>query len=326
MIQTSTDPAGPPDPRVRPRDRRLVSARRRARRLPVPQCAARGARRRPDHPLFKPRTRPRHQRRPVRRAHAAGLRGVRADRRRGRPGRERRSSRAPRAARPDQGRARRCPHPPDHDRARRRARRPAVAPVGGAGRPARARARRRGRDLARRGDRRPAPSRAGARDRSPAAGGDRVGRRLVPRRRRAQTGARSRRGGGRDLGRGGAGQRRRLSVPETGEELADLARHLNELLARIEAALEHERAFLDDASHDLRTPISIVRSELELARMQTEAGSELARGARFLAGRSRPARPAGGEPARPGALALRRAAPAPAGRARRAVTPARPRP
>lgn len=73
------------------------------------------------------------------------------------------------------------------------------------------------------------------------------------------------------------GHRRRLSVPETGEELADLARHLNELLARIEAALEHERAFLDDASHDLRTPISIVRSELELARMQTEAGSELAR-------------------------------------------------
>jgi len=73
------------------------------------------------------------------------------------------------------------------------------------------------------------------------------------------------------------GQRRRLSVPETGEELADLARHLNELLARIEAALERERSFLDDASHDLRTPISIVRSELELARMHTEAGSELAR-------------------------------------------------
>jgi two-component system, OmpR family, sensor kinase len=73
------------------------------------------------------------------------------------------------------------------------------------------------------------------------------------------------------------GHRQRLSVPETGEELADLARHLNELIARIEAALEHERAFLDEASHDLRTPISIVRSELELARMQTEPGSELAR-------------------------------------------------
>jgi signal transduction histidine kinase len=72
------------------------------------------------------------------------------------------------------------------------------------------------------------------------------------------------------------GPQRRLSVPQTGEELADLARHLNELIARIEAAVEHERAFLDDASHDLRTPISIVRSELELARMQTADGTELA--------------------------------------------------
>jgi two-component system, OmpR family, sensor kinase len=73
------------------------------------------------------------------------------------------------------------------------------------------------------------------------------------------------------------GRRRRLSVPQSGEELAELARHLNELIARIEAALEHERAFLDDASHDLRTPISITRSELELARMQAEDGSDVAR-------------------------------------------------
>jgi signal transduction histidine kinase len=49
-------------------------------------------------------------------------------------------------------------------------------------------------------------------------------------------------------------------------ELADLARHLNDMLDRIEAALEHERAFVDDASHELRTPIAIVRGELELAR------------------------------------------------------------
>lgn len=73
------------------------------------------------------------------------------------------------------------------------------------------------------------------------------------------------------------GRRRRLSVPQSGEELAELARHLNELIARIEAALEHERAFLDDASHELRTPISITRSELELARMEAEDGSDVAR-------------------------------------------------
>ncbi len=53
---------------------------------------------------------------------------------------------------------------------------------------------------------------------------------------------------------------RRLSVPENaGEELAELARRLNHLLERIETALEHERMFLDDASHELRTPISIAR-------------------------------------------------------------------
>ena len=68
---------------------------------------------------------------------------------------------------------------------------------------------------------------------------------------------------------------RRLTVPENaGEELAELARRLNHLLERIEAALEHERMFLDDASHELRTPISIARGELELARLQTDASRD----------------------------------------------------
>jgi sensor histidine kinase regulating citrate/malate metabolism len=49
---------------------------------------------------------------------------------------------------------------------------------------------------------------------------------------------------------------RRLTVPEdAGEELAELARRLNHLLERIEDALEHERVFLDDASHELRRPM-----------------------------------------------------------------------
>jgi two-component system OmpR family sensor kinase len=68
---------------------------------------------------------------------------------------------------------------------------------------------------------------------------------------------------------------RRLSVPEdAGEELAQLARRLNHLLERIEDALEHERVFLDDASHELRTPISIARGELELARLQADVQTD----------------------------------------------------
>jgi signal transduction histidine kinase len=70
---------------------------------------------------------------------------------------------------------------------------------------------------------------------------------------------------------------RRLSVPENaGDELAELARRLNQLLERIELALEHERVFLDDASHELRTPISIARGELELARLQVDDATDTA--------------------------------------------------
>ena len=67
------------------------------------------------------------------------------------------------AAGADQERARQCAHPPDHDRAGFRPRRPAVAPAGGPGRPARARSGRRGRHIARRGDQGAAPARARAR-------------------------------------------------------------------------------------------------------------------------------------------------------------------
>lgn len=71
--------------------------------------------------------------------------------------------------------------------------------------------------------------------------------------------------------------RRHLTVPDgAGEELVELATTLNHMLERIEHAFEHERVFLDDASHELRTPIAIARGELELARMQAADGSETA--------------------------------------------------
>jgi two-component system OmpR family sensor kinase len=65
-------------------------------------------------------------------------------------------------------------------------------------------------------------------------------------------------------------------TPQGGSEIAELASELNAMLLRIEQALAHERAFLDDASHELRTPIAIVRGEVELARMSVESGSETA--------------------------------------------------
>jgi two-component system OmpR family sensor kinase len=57
----------------------------------------------------------------------------------------------------------------------------------------------------------------------------------------------------------------RLEIAGGGAELRMLASRLNFMLDRIEDAAARERSFLDDASHELRTPISIVRGELELA-------------------------------------------------------------
>jgi two-component system, OmpR family, sensor kinase len=67
----------------------------------------------------------------------------------------------------------------------------------------------------------------------------------------------------------------RLPVPETGDELERLGATLNEMLDRLEGALERERGFVADAGHELRTPLSVLRTELELALRQAGSVEEL---------------------------------------------------
>jgi signal transduction histidine kinase len=54
-------------------------------------------------------------------------------------------------------------------------------------------------------------------------------------------------------------------IPVTGhDEIAELARTFNAMLDRLQASFAGQRAFVSDASHELRTPITIVRGHLEL--------------------------------------------------------------
>jgi heavy metal sensor kinase len=57
----------------------------------------------------------------------------------------------------------------------------------------------------------------------------------------------------------------RLKQLHTGDELERLSDTLNEMLDRLEAAFRRVTEFTADASHELRTPISLIRTEAELA-------------------------------------------------------------
>jgi signal transduction histidine kinase len=67
----------------------------------------------------------------------------------------------------------------------------------------------------------------------------------------------------------------RLPVPRTRDELERLGETLNEMLARLEAAIERERDFVAEAGHELRTPLALLRAELDFALHHAESEAEL---------------------------------------------------
>ncbi len=66
----------------------------------------------------------------------------------------------------------------------------------------------------------------------------------------------------------------RLQKLETGDELQRLSDTLNEMLDRIEKAFLRVTRFTADASHELRTPVSLIRTEAELALRRSRGEAE----------------------------------------------------
>ena len=69
----------------------------------------------------------------------------------------------------------------------------------------------------------------------------------------------------------------RLPQPPYNYELNQLARTFNQLLDRLEAAFQRERRFTTDVSHDLRTPLALVKSSIGVALNRPRSADELQR-------------------------------------------------
>ena len=64
---------------------------------------------------------------------------------------------------------------------------------------------------------------------------------------------------------------RRIDLPGPPDELKNLADTFDEMLGRLESAFEHQRQFIHEASHELRNPIAVIRTNVEVALADPDA-------------------------------------------------------
>lgn len=81
----------------------------------------------------------------------------------------------------------------------------------------------------------------------------------------------------------GAELHRRVPVPSRDDEIAGLARTMNGMLDRVEDVYQRQRGFVADASHELRGPLTRIRTDLELSIAHPETDRPTATFQRLLA-------------------------------------------
>ena len=73
----------------------------------------------------------------------------------------------------------------------------------------------------------------------------------------------------------------RIAVPSSGDELQALAEILNGMFERIEEAFRHMTQFTANASHELRTPIALMRTTAEVALLRVNGNADTYREALY---------------------------------------------
>jgi signal transduction histidine kinase len=63
----------------------------------------------------------------------------------------------------------------------------------------------------------------------------------------------------------------RLKVPDTGDEIEQLASTMNHMLDRLDASARAQRRFVADASHELRSPLAVIHQHAEVARLHPDS-------------------------------------------------------